>query len=106
MKQLVMVSVMVLAAACGKSGDGKGNACDATVERFEALRKRPGKTIDDPAVIDKLAAAAKGCDGAVEVIDLAKMGAGTETIGPGLAEALAGCKCEVADLAALEAALK
>lgn len=98
-----MVSVMVLAAACGKSGDG---ACDATVERFAALKKGPGKTIDDPAVIDKLAAAAEGCDAAVRVIDLAKMGAGTDTIGPGLAEALAGCKCKVADLAALEAGLR
>ncbi len=105
MKQLVMVSVMVMLVGCGKSSSGGGGSCDATAKRFEALEARSGQRIDFEAVKTLQAKVGKDCPQVVEALDLATMGATAEVLGPGLAEALLECKCKVDDLAGFEAAV-
>jgi hypothetical protein len=50
-------------------------------------------------------AAGRGCAGVARVLELIEMGAGADVVGPGMAEALAECRCSVGNIDAFESLL-
>jgi TonB family protein len=68
----------------------------------ELIRRGAG---DRDALWAAVESAGRGCAGVDKALGLFQMGAGVDVVGPGVAEALAGCSCAVADIDGFESLL-